>query len=180
MLVAPAERGITRRFTPFMKMEKLSCALLILLCISGCSYHSRFSDQELEDRLRSNEAEFNRLVLMLKEDSQLAEVNPKAAYLNSDVEASLPEQRVAEYRALLSKLKVTTVFRREGTNNIYFAAWNKDDFLLGGSNEYFVYAEDVPAEKRYMLESLNDLRRQTDAYAFKRIADRWYLHVDNW
>ncbi len=40
--------------------------------------------------------------------------------------------------------------------------------------------ETPPADAQYLVESLDKLRTQTDAFAFKRIADRWYLHVDNW
>jgi hypothetical protein len=54
---------------------------------------------------------------------------------------------------------------------IYFAAWNRDDFLMGGSNEYFVYAEAAPAEEQYIVQSLDELRQQTDAQAFRKIAD---------
>lgn len=163
-----------------MKLEKAGYALLLVLMLSACSYYSKFSDRELEERFRSNEAEFNRLVQMLKEDSQLSRVSHEAAYLSYDVKASLPQHRFDDYRTSLSKLKVTAVYSHNAVDQIYFAVWNKDDFLPGGTNEYFVYAETGPAENQYIVESLDTLRRQTDAYAFKRIADRWYLHVDNW
>lgn len=147
--------------------------------LSGCAYHSKFTDRELEERFRENEADFNRLVRMMKEDSELASVSHKTALLKTDVKASLSQQRFDEYRACLLKLQVTGVFRNRA-EQIYFAAWNKDDFMIGGSNEYFVYAEAAPADERYIVQSLDELRKQTDAYAFRKIADRWYLHVDNW
>jgi hypothetical protein len=162
-----------------MQAQKASCALLILLMLSSCAYHSRFTDRELEARFHANEADFNRLVQMMKQDSQLTRLSHHAAYLRTDVTASLPQQRFDDYRACLSKLKVARVFR-DPLGHIYFAVWNKDDFLMGGSNEYFVYAEDAPAEEQYIVRSLDELRKQTDASAFKKIADQWYLYVDNW
>ena len=163
-----------------MRLQTKACVLGILLLAVGCSYKSTFTDQVLEQRFRSNETDFTRLVRMFKENSELSSVTQEAAYLSYDVKANLPQQHLDDYRALLSKLNLRSISRGEKTGNIYFATWNKNDFIMGGSNEYYVYAEVAPAEARYLVDSLDELRKKTDAYAFKKIRDRWYLHVDNW
>ncbi|MCM3874413.1 MAG: hypothetical protein ND895_27295 [Pyrinomonadaceae bacterium] len=154
--------------------------LALLLIGSGCAYHSNFTDRSLEERFRSHEAEFSRLVQMLKEDSEVSRVNNEGAYKANDIKATPSANRLEDYRGLLSKLDLISIFRDSGTDKIYFALWNKADWFMGGTNEYFVYAETPPAEEQYLVESLDKLRTQTDAFAFKKITDRWYLHVDNW
>ena len=154
----------------------------MVLLASGCAYHSKFSDRRLEERFRSHESDFKQLVQMLSEDSEFARVTRDAAYTVYDRKMITDSPRLGDYRKLLSKLELDSVSKVVGAGNvrIYFAAWNRNDFPYGGTNEYFVYAVTPPAEARYLVESLDKLRTQTDAYAFKKIADRWYLHVDNW
>src|SRR5687768_6948195 len=158
----------------------MGSTLALLLAVSGCAYHSNFTDRSLEERFRFHEAEFNRLVQMLKEDSEFSRVTYEGVYKTNDMKATVSANRLNDYRGLLSKLNLRSISKVVGTDQIYFAIWNKDDFFMGGSNEYFVYAESPPAEARYVVDSLDKLRTQTDAFAFKRIADRWYLSVDNW
>jgi hypothetical protein len=154
--------------------------LLGLLLAAGCSYKSTFTDRALEEKFRSQEAEFNRLVHMFKEDRQLSIVNSRDAFVAFNVKANLPPPRFENYRDLLKQLNLNSISRGEQSGNVYLARWNKNDFFIGGSNEYYVYAEFPPAEEMYFVDSLDHLRRQTDAYAFKKIAAGWYMHVDNW
>jgi hypothetical protein len=153
---------------------------VLLLFISGCSYHSNFTDRGLEQRFRSHTDDFCQLVQMLNEDFEVSIVTPEAAYQAYDIKATISASRLHDYQVILKKLDLGSVSRPPGTGQIYFAVWNRSDFPAGGTNEYFVYAESAPAEAQYLVESLDSLRTQTDAYAFKKIDDRWYLHVDNW
>ena len=166
---------MTIRTTPTMGFISV-----LLLIIGGCSYHSNFTDRGLEQRFRSHKADFYLLVQMLKEDSEVSIVTGEAAYQAYDLKATLSASRLHDYHVLLKKLRLGAISRSPGTGQIYFAVWNRSDFPMGGANEYFVYAESAPAEAQYLVESLDKLRTQTDSYAFKKIDDRWYLHVDNW
>jgi hypothetical protein len=128
-----------------MRLQTTACVLVIMLLTGGCSYKSKFTDQGLDQRLRSNHVDFNRLVKMFKEDSELCGLNHEAAYRSYDIKANLPQPRLDDYRNLLTKLNLRSISRGEKTGNIYFATWNKSDFLIGRSNEYYVYAESAPA-----------------------------------
>ena len=92
-----------------MRLQATACLLITLLLPVGCTYKSQFTDRALEQRFRSNEADFNRLVKMFKEDSKLSGVNYASAYLSYDVKADLPRQRLDEYRSLLTKLSLRNV-----------------------------------------------------------------------
>ena len=160
-----------------MRLPATALLLASLVLLSGCGYKSNFTDQALEQRFRSNEADFNTLVKMFKEDSELSSVTFIAAFSSYDTRANIPQQRLDEYRGLLKKLSLKNIWRGEKSGNIHLTTWKESDFVMGGANEAYVYTEFPPAE---ITESLDELRKMTDAFAYKRISDNWYLQVDNW
>ena len=166
-----------RRFFK-LALRKCACLLFLLFFVAGCGIFSYPTDQTMEARFRSDEASFQRLVQMFKEDARLYSLNHKAASLAFDQKADLSTQRMEEYRSLLRRLGLWVVSRGEKTGNIYLKAWHQNGFLIGGSSKYYVYAEDPPAGLVDSLDKLKDGGQ--DAYAFKKIFDRWYLHLDVW
>ena len=155
---------------------------IAILSVSGCAVHSNFTDRGLEHRLEEHKDEFNKLLQMLHEDSGLSVITDRAAFADHGLPAMTSPERLAEYRSLMSKLQVKSISREAGggINRVFFCLWAHDDFPYGGVNESLVYAETPPADSRYFVDSLDKLRHQTDAFAFKKVADKWYLHVDNW
>ena len=132
----------------------------------------------MEEKFRSEQASFHKLVEMFKKDARLSSLNKEAAYLSFDQKADLSKQRMDEYRSLLKKLGLGVVSRGEQTGNIYMKAWHRNGFLIGGSSKSYVYAENPPEA---LVESLDKLKNSGhDAYAFKKISDRWYMHLDIW
>ena len=155
---------------------------IAILLVSGCAYHSNFTDRGLEEKFRAHKEEFDKLVQMLREDSALSDIRTDAAFADFRIPATTAPERLAEYRSLMSKLQLRSISRSPGSgiNRVFFCLWTRDAFPSGGTNEYLVYAETAPGESRYLVDSLDKLRHQTDAFAFKKIEDKWYLHVDNW
>ena len=153
------------------------CVLAVVL-FTGCGYHSGFTDEKLEKRFREDETKFNQLVQMMKDDVvPLSTVTRESAFDDMGKPARISAERLANYQCLLSELQLNSV-GRSATGWIYFATWNRSDIPYGGTNEFFVYAETPPPDR--IVPSLDKLRTETDAFAFKKIADRWYLLVDNW
>ena len=157
----------------------IAICVWVVLLLSGCGYHSGFTDEKLEKRFRADETKFNQLVQMMKEDIvPLSTVTREGAFDDLGKIAKISPERLAHYQSLLSDLQLNSVGRGFKTGTIYFAVWNRTDIPYGGTNEFFVYAETPPTDR--IVPSLDKLRTQTDAFAFKKIADRWYLLVDNW
>lgn len=149
----------------------MTSLLLISSCAASCP-----SDAEMEERLRTGEADFHRLIQMLNEDSYLIAVEPESAYQAWNAKANLPEGRMNEYRALLSKLNLRGV--RRWDSGIYFKAWHRGFFPYGGITKYYVYAECTPNR---IVDSLDKIIRSgQDANVYKRVSERWYLNVDIW
>jgi hypothetical protein len=105
---------------------KLMLVVLLTLFASSCGNLSRApSDKSMEERFRANEADFNKLIAMLKED-KLFELTPEAAYLapinnnESPVKTELPAERMEEYRRLLRQTGANRVIGKEKVFNLDF------------------------------------------------------------
>lgn len=148
------------------------------MLLVGCSVEPYPSDSLLEERFRTHQGDFERLTTIFNQDADLDKVTREAAWVAFELKANIPEQRLNEYRSLFDKLKVESIARGEKSGNHYILAWRKSDLLIGGSSKLYIYAEKAPSP---IVDSLDELKNSGhDAYAFKRIADKWYLHLDIW
>lgn len=151
-------------------------SILLSLFLVGCG-NSYPSDSLLEERFRSHRADFDRLVTLFKEDRTLSSVGSDAAW-SFDVKANISQQRLNAYRTLFDKLDLKSIGRGERSGNFYILTWKNDGFIIGGSSKLYIYAERPPSP---LVDSLDGLASSGhDAYAFKKIADNWYLHLDIW
>jgi hypothetical protein len=143
----------------------------------GCG-NSYPSDSLLEERFHSHRADFDKLARLFREDASLSSVGSEGAWVSFDVKANIPQQRLNEYRALFDKLKLKHIGRGEKSGNFYILTWKNDGFIIGGASKLYIYAETPPSP---LADSLDGLASSGhDAYAFKKIADNWYLHLDIW
>ena len=159
-------------------MTKLKFIILIsgTLLITACSSYP--TERELENKLRVNQAAFDRLVAMFREDANLSEVNSQVAKLSWNTEANIPDERMAEYRNSLEELNLINIRRGERSGNIYLTAWYRSGFLIGGTTISYVHVQSPPSR---LVDSIDTvLRSGQDADVFKRINDNWYLHLDIW
>jgi hypothetical protein len=136
------------------------------------------SDSLMEQRFREHEADFNRLADMFREDAQLSGVNYESAWLDYEVKANIPQQRLDQYRSLFKKLQVEHIGRGRESGNFYLPFWHRDDYYIGSATKYYIYAESPPSP---LVDSLDKLQNSgQDAAAFKRISGNWYMHLDKW
>ena len=159
-------------------------ALFLMISSSGCLWSNPPSDRAFEDRFRSREADFKRLVSMFKEDSKLGEVTPEGAYLpypygHDKPKAELPPERMSEYRRLIKSNSLIAI-KRGLKSGIFLEAFESDLEKWKG----YVYDESPPAP---LLNSLDDSKElfqspiQTGSMTksgYKKIADNWYLYLD--
>ena len=167
----------------FTKLPQLAFAALLpcIFLLGGCSSTSGYPpDHLLEARFRNHEAEFSRLLNIFKVDSHLFLVDSEAAYSARNTRAVITEERLEEYQRLLSKLELDYIARtnnHEGHEEISLRAWTRPHLLLGAKSKFYIYREIPPSP---LVESLDGLVGGTDAYAYKRIAENWYLFLDVW
>lgn len=161
----------------------LSTLLLLLLCAASYFWSGPPSDRVLEERFRSRGADFNRLVSMFKEDSQLGEVTLEAAYLpyhpgSEKHKANLSPQRMIAYRSLIKSNGLTAI-KRGTRGEIFLAAFEVDMERWKG----YVYAELPPSPLVSSLDDTKEIFEKPQAQSmttsgYKRIADNWYLYLD--
>lgn len=156
-------------------------AVIFLLSATGCFFSRPPSDNSMEEKFRSNEAAFKRLVVMMREDMNLAAVNFDAAYFpskefgDSRPKADIPAKRFDEYRRLLKQIGASEIVNTGG--NISFTVWESGivDPIKSGYKNY-LYTETLPSP---MLDSLDDTSKLRKAAGedsgYKKIAENWYL-----
>jgi hypothetical protein len=158
------------------------CLLLIALLLGGCT-GSPPSDKSMEENFRANEADFNRLVMMFRED-KLSELTRETAFAapadprDHGVKTDLPPTRMAEYRRLLRRTGIQRIAAGEQAILLYAfegdAGWIFSDYRL----KSYAYAEETPSPivaSLYNKKDLPDVDYLINAY--KKIADRWYLNL---
>jgi len=162
-----------------MKLIHGSYAILLVGCIlvCGCSDVGYPPDRVMDEKFRSCEADFIRLVSLFKEDANLARLDYESTRSFGELKTIVPERRMEEYRGLLRKLGVESLSRDERTGDIYLMAWSRTHMVIGSKSKSYVYAEKPPGP---LVGSLDELVKGTDAMAYKRITHNWYLHLDVW
>jgi hypothetical protein len=162
-----------------MKLRRGLHTILLIGCISvcGCSNVGYPSDRTLSEKFRSCEADFVKLVSLFKEDANLRKLDYESTRSFGDLKTIIPEQRMEEYRGLLTKLGVESLTRNEKSGDIYLLVWSRSHMVIGSKSKSYVYAEKPPEP---LVDSLDGLVNGTDALAYKQITRHWYLFLDVW
>lgn len=136
-----------------------------------------YSDSKMETHFLSNEADFNRLVEMFAEDSDVDMIINNEVYAFEKTGEAMSKERLQEYQTLFDKTKVNYGIRRIGAGDVrqilLISTQNSDS-----PNEYyqsrttakgFVYS---PKEPSPIVESLAGVQDR----AHKKIKGNWYLY----
>lgn len=155
-------------------------AVIFVFSATGCFFSSPPSDKSMEEKFRSNEAAFNRLVVMMREDMNLETVDLDSAYLPSKEigdarpKANIPAKRMDEYRRLLKQIGVQQI---RGGSSVIFPVWESGtiDPMNSGLKSY-LYTEMLPSPLLDSLDDTSKLPSQTgEDLGYKKIAENWYL-----
>ena len=85
-------------------------AVVVLVLAGGCGRSSHPSDAVLLQRFNQNEADFERLLTMLREDRQLQRVDDNWTRPSDPNSIGVSPERIAEYRRLFAKLGIPRGF----------------------------------------------------------------------
>ena len=155
---------------------------LFAILVGGCGSFDVFnhdetpmpSDKAMEENFRTHEADFNKLVTMIREDAEVKIVDLESAY-TFDVprqKLELPPQRLSEYRRLLKQINVKSIYH--GEMGISFLAWSGGTDM--GKAKYYVYSETPQTSLVDSLDNTSKLPHTSgDISASKKIGGNWYL-----
>lgn len=148
---------------------------------AGLDERDHPSDQELEATFLKNEADFELLVRMAKEDSSVVRIAPDFTWLKTNAawprplsELGFTSERWQEYRRLFSRLDLPAGILNYQPDSIMFLASTRG-LLTGGSSKGYVYSLKDPAP---IVESLEHVSFKDSRIAYKRVKGHWYLFYE--
>ena len=160
------------------KIGFISFIIFTVIFVEGCGFFSHPSDQILEQRLRSHESEFNRLVVMLFEDSDIVRLSNENVFL-SEGNRHISDERLREYRHLFDELNLEKGIHRDGVNIVRLIASSKGLFLAYSEKSY-VYSK---SELNPIVNSLDEIisrDRGDQSTVYRKLKDNWYLYYASW
>jgi hypothetical protein len=173
----PPGAGRKKEMFNLKKFLIVTFALLVV----GCFFSSPPPDKSMEEKFRSNEAAFKRLVMMMREDMNLAAVDIDAAYLLSKEitaarpKAEVPAKRFDEYRRLLKQIGVNEI-RNTGDSVIFLAWYSREIDPMNSGHKNYLYTETLPSPLLDSLDDTSKLPYQPGMDSgYKKIAENWYL-----
>jgi len=97
--------------------------LAVVVLMSACSStRPHPSDVVLEERLRSHQADFDNLVRMFEEDSDVVKITHKSVFFDKSPIRNLPKGRLDEYRNLFKTLQLEGGIKRERSHILLIAS----------------------------------------------------------
>lgn len=163
---------------------KLMLVVLFALFAFACGYLGGVPpDKTMEEKFRLHEADFNKLIMMIKED-KLLELTSEAAYLapsdNNErgIKTELSAERMKEYRRLLRLAGARRV--AAGKDQVFYlyvfegdTGWIFSDYQI----KSYVYSEIPRSPLVDSLDRKSDLPNVDYLIsAYKKIGNKWYLN----
>lgn len=158
---------------------RVMLTILAFTCFCvGCVGHP--SDQTLEDRFRSNEANFEELLKMLNEDSDVARISQEFAFLSSGADPGLSKERLEKYRELFNLLGLQGGVHRQDKSTVRFIASTNQSAFSGNSEKLYLHSQSAPSP---LVDSLDEVIKSSagkEARGFKKLSGNWYLAYESW
>ena len=159
----------------FLSLSLVASSLMIL----ACNLASHPSDEVLEQRLRSHQEDFNKLVVMLQEDSDIVRLDHQYVFLNQNSDRTVPKERLETYRNLFSKLGLEGGIHRDKPEVIRFIASSKG-MLVPNSEKSYVYSGIELAPLVSSLDAVIQYKRGDQRPVYKKLVNNWYLFYESW
>lgn len=156
----------------------LSLLLLVSILMSAACKLSHPTDQELEQTLRANQSDFDRLVAMLAEDKDIVRLDDKFVFFTEKVNREVPEERLRAYRDLFAKLKLERGFYRDKDNALRFIASARD--VVASSEKSYIYSTTPPVPLVGSLDQVIERDQGDQKPVYKKLHGDWYLYYASW
>jgi len=164
---------------PVMNINALSFLLILLFFITGCdSPHP--SDDALRRNFEKHEAEFDRLVQMCQEDSEMVRIadnftwtKQSAAWPRPESDLGFSRDRWDEYRTLFRKVGLDNGLVSNQPDLVVLFASHRGIVPAGSSKGYAYYLK-TPIT---LVDSL-DADKPSNGKAFMRLKGNWYLYLE--
>lgn len=152
--------------------------LLFVVICGGCNLSSHPTDNEMEQLLKSNQSDFDKLVTMFVEDEDIVRMDDKFVFFSEGSHRDLPQERLIVYRNLFAKLRLERGFQRDKDNALRFIASSRD--VLSSSEKSYLYSS-TPLTP--LVDSLDEVIKSDHGDqkpVYKQLYSNWYLYYASW
>lgn len=176
-----------RGYSMKVKYFKLLASILLLVLLGGCDFIDDTphpSDNDLIEIFQKNEADFEKLIQMAKEDSEFVRIAPDFTWHKDNASVprdvlNLPSERFDEYRKLFRKLELKAGIINSQPKDVWFVSSAKG-LVTGGSSKGFMFLTEEPFP---LVESLDEpdwnrpeLKGRKSKILYRKLKDNWYLY----
>jgi len=158
----------------------LVAVVVIAALLNSCfPFKKHPTAQLMIANFQNNKADFERLLQLFRNDSQLGRVAydfTRPAGVTSPT-ADVPQERLDEYRALFTKLNLEAGIEGYGNKRIVYFIASTQGLSISGSAKGYVYSDDRPD---LVVENIDDYSSDdgTSFTAYQHIEGNWYLYFD--
>lgn len=171
-------------FRPVNKLTtsiKLSAALVVFSAVlSGClAMGNHPSAEALLNNFQNNRADFERLLQMFMEDTQLGRVAydfTRPAGIDA-TQVEVPAARLDQYRALFTKLILSAGIEGYGDKHTVWFIASTQGLSISGSAKGYAYLVERP---ELIVEDIDHYRSEDGRSftAYQLIEGNWYVYFD--
>jgi hypothetical protein len=150
-----------------------------LLIMMACAGSQLPSDKSLEERFLRNQADFEKIISMLNEDSDVMMITDKNVFLNERSQRRLATERLDEYRRLIKRLKLEGGIQRYSSECALLIV-STTSVISSYSGKCYAYSVKEPSP---LVESLDEVIKNTPGdqrLIYRRLSGNWYLCYESW
>jgi hypothetical protein len=158
-------------------MKSLLCVFILSVLLTGCDNSAHPTDEVMRDNFKLHEAEFEKVISMLKIDQKLERIDDSWTLPDDPSSIGISPSRIADYRRIFADIKVPRgVIVYNKTGRVLFLA-SALGLGISGSEKGYAYLQE---ESDLIVPSLDgyespDHRSFT---AYRHLKDHWYLYLD--
>jgi hypothetical protein len=157
----------------------IAAVIITLAFIAGRNLSSHPTDQVMEQKLKSHEVQFNRLVEMFFEDWDIVRLSNENVFFDEGVNRNVPNERLNEYRCLFKELEIEAGMYRDGANAIRLIASSRGLFLATSEKSY-VYSKFETSPLVDSLDKIIAKSRGDQSPVYRKLGGNWYLYYESW
>ena len=161
----------------------LFLSFLFVNCGSFGESSPHISDESLIKNFQENEGDFNLLIQMAKQDSNMIRIANDFTWTKDNVsfprlesELGITNEHWEEYKKIFIKTKLKNGILNYQPDKVFLAA-SSQGMLTGGSSKGYAYLKEKP---EILVNSLDDYKfeksEENEITAYRKIADNWYLY----
>jgi hypothetical protein len=166
----------------FPRLHARLLLLLLVVFLASCDSPGEHpSTASLQKQWRDHRADLEKLVSMIKADTELHRVAPDFTRPDNLAAAGVDEKRLEEYRHLIKQTGVKSGIESYGAKETIWFHVSALGLSVSGSSKGFAFVDGdpetvVPDLDAHILQSHKE--HAPSFTAFQRIDGNWYLYYD--